>query len=194
MKTCTKCCETKPLDDFHRNRSSADGRNTRCRECVAEDKRRYYEANRDKLRERHRRYREGNRDKVLENSRRYYEENRDKVLERKRRRDEANRDKVLEYQRRYYEANRDKVLEYKRRYHEENRAHRRALNRANESESQAMSVAMATVPPRTPWTEDEDAFLMADDGMTVFQKAIHLGRTYASCMGRRHRLRQAVSA
>lgn len=149
MKTCPKCGETKPLDDFHRNRSGAEGRQARCRECTAEDRRRYYEANRDKVLERHRGYREENRDKELERKRRYYEESRD---------------------------------------------FRRAVARANKSESQAMSVEMATVPVRTPWTEEEDAFLMADNGMTVFQKAIHLGRTYRSCMSRRERLRQAVPA
>ena len=116
---------------------------------------------------------------AAEYKRRYYEENRDKVLERKRR---------------YHEENRDKALECQRRYREENRDYLRAACRAVESESQAMSVEMATVPPRTPWTEEEDAFLMADNGMTTFQKAIHLGRTYTSCTGRREHLRQAVTA
>lgn len=149
MKTCTKCGETKPLDAFHRDRSRADGRVRRCRECVAEHDRRY---------------REENLDKELERSRRYYEENRDKARERK------------------------------RRYWEENRDYFRAANRVNRSESQAMSAEMATVPLHTRWAAEEDAFLMADNGMTVFQKAIHLGRTYHSCTGRRHHLRQVESA
>ena len=179
MKTCTKCGETKPLDDFHRQRSSADGRKAWCRECAAESKRRWYEENRDK---------------VLGYDRRYYEENRDKVLESKRRWYEENRDKVLERKRRYHEENRDKVRQRRRRWQEENLDYHRAANRINQTESQAMSVEMATVPLRTPWTEEEDAFLMADNGMTVFQKAIHLGRTYESCRGRRVYLRQAVAA
>ena len=164
MKTCAKCGETKPLDAFHRDRSKADGRRVHCRECTLEHQRRW---------------REENRDKALEHQRRYHEEN---------------RDKRLEYRRRYYEENRDKEMEHQRRWREENRDYRRALNRADQSESQAMSVEMATVPPHTPWTEEEDAFLMADNGMTVFQKAIHLGRTYASCTGRRKSLRQVVTA
>ena len=179
MKTCTKCGETKPLGDFHRDQSSADGRQARCRECAAEYRRRYYEKNRDKVRERNRRWREENRDKVRECDRRYREENRDKALERRRR---------------YLAENRDKALEYQRRHREENRAYLRAVARANHSESQSMSAEMATVPPRTPWTEEEEAFLMSDNGMTVFQKAIHLGRTYASCTRRRAYLRQEVTA
>lgn len=164
MKTCTKCGETKPLDGFCRDRSRADGRQARCRECMAEYARRYHDANRDK------------------------------ELERKRKWREENRDKAEEHQRRYREENRDKVQERQRRWREENRDYRRAADRAIESESQAMSVEMATVPLRTPWAEEEDAFLMADDGMTVFQKAIHLGRTFASCRGRRRHLRQVVAA
>lgn len=34
MKTCTKCGEVKPLDEFHRNKASRDGRVTRCKSCV----------------------------------------------------------------------------------------------------------------------------------------------------------------
>ena len=149
MKTCNKCGETKPLDDFPRNRTKADGRGGWCRECDAEGRRRRYEENRDKERERNRRWREENRDKDRERQRRWREENRDYL---------------------------------------------RAAALANKSELESMSAEMATVPPRTPWTEEEDAFLMDDNGTTVFQKAIHLGRTYASCVGRRHHLRQAVTA
>lgn len=33
MKVCGRCKVEKPLDEFHRNRSKADGRQTRCKEC-----------------------------------------------------------------------------------------------------------------------------------------------------------------
>ena len=33
MKTCTKCNETKPLDEFHRNAGSPDGRRANCQVC-----------------------------------------------------------------------------------------------------------------------------------------------------------------
>ena len=76
-KTCTKCGVVKPLDDFHRDKRSPDGRRSDCKECVREYKHRYYEENRDKERERKHRYREENRDKVRKCQRRYHEENRD---------------------------------------------------------------------------------------------------------------------
>ena len=33
MKTCRKCGETKPLDEFHRRKSSRDGRQACCKTC-----------------------------------------------------------------------------------------------------------------------------------------------------------------
>lgn len=40
-KTCTKCGETKPLDEFGRYAKSRDGLNTSCRECKSEYDRSY---------------------------------------------------------------------------------------------------------------------------------------------------------
>lgn len=34
MKSCRKCHETKPLDDFHRDKGRKDGRDTKCRACA----------------------------------------------------------------------------------------------------------------------------------------------------------------
>lgn len=34
MKTCTACREPKPLDEFHRNKRSSDGRHSRCKPCA----------------------------------------------------------------------------------------------------------------------------------------------------------------
>lgn len=34
MKTCTKCGESKPLDQYHRNGRAHDGRKSHCKACV----------------------------------------------------------------------------------------------------------------------------------------------------------------
>ena len=52
MKTCAKCGDTKPLDEFHRKKSSRDGRRARCKTCLLAQKREYYAANRETLLER----------------------------------------------------------------------------------------------------------------------------------------------
>ena len=153
-KTCTKCGETKPLDDFHRNKTGAGGRRSYCKECVREYTRRYYEENRDKARERKRRHYEENRD----NHRRYYEEN---------------RDKVREYHRRYYEENRDIIDQGKK----------------SRYAQYARTSSLLASRKGGPYSPEEDALILADNGMTDYQKAIELGRTYASVRIRKQRHR-----
>ena len=187
-KTCTKCGVVKPLDDFHRDKRSPDGRRSDCKECVREYKRRYLEENRDKERERNRRYHEENRDKVRERKHRYYEDNRDKVLEYKRRYYEENRDEVLEYKRRYHEENRDKRLESQRRYHEENRDILNQGSKIRQAQNTRTSNLLAT-KKGAPYSPEEDALILADNGMTIYQKAIELGRTYQSVRIRKQHLR-----
>ena len=187
-KTCAKCGETKPLDNFHRDKNGAGGRRSDCKECVREYKRRYHEENRDKVRERKRRYREENRDKVRESERRYREENRDKVRESKRRYYEENRDKNLEYARRYCEENRDKRLEHARRYYEENRDILNQGSKIRQVQNTRTSNLLAS-KKGAPYSPEEDALILADNGMTIYQKAIELGRTYQSVRIRKQHLR-----
>ena len=172
-KTCTKCGVVKPLDGFHRDKTRAGGRRPECKECVREDLRRYYEENRDKKLEYARRYREENRDKVRESERRYYEENRDKVRKSQSRYHEENRDKAREYRRRYYEENRDILNQGKKiRYAQNTRTSNLLASKKG-----------------APYSPEEDALILADNGMTTYQKAIELGRTYASVKVRKHHLR-----
>jgi hypothetical protein len=45
-KRCTKCRQTKTLNEFHRSVSGRDGRAARCKRCRNEDTRRYMERRR----------------------------------------------------------------------------------------------------------------------------------------------------
>lgn len=181
VKACTKCGEVKPLDGFHKDKSKRGGRRSHCKECMAE----YRRPHREEMREYHRRYREENR----EYYRRYREENREKILEHNRRYREENREAILEHRRRYYEENREEMMEHQRRYYEENRKVMNAKTSSYYATNQEISKALSSVPPGTPWSEEEDAFLMADNGMTVYGKATHLGRTYGSCVHRHKTLK-----
>lgn len=51
MKTCITCKADKPIDDFHKNPCSLDGRQSNCKPCSNEYGRRYRESNVTKLRE-----------------------------------------------------------------------------------------------------------------------------------------------
>lgn len=94
MKTCTKCGEMKPLDQYSRDAACKDGLRTACKPCAAERRRRYYEANAEREREQKRRYHEANAEKVAERKRRHYEANAERGRERTRRYVRVNPDKV----------------------------------------------------------------------------------------------------
>ena len=122
-----------------------------------------------------------------ERKRRYYEENRDKVLESQCSYREENRDKTLDYQRRYREENRDKTLDYQRRYYEENRD---IIDQGKKSRYAQYTRTSSLLASRkgAPYSPEEDALILADNGMTDYQKAIELGRTYYSVRIRKQRL------
>jgi hypothetical protein len=44
-KTCSKCGETKPLDEFYRHPQMTDGRLGKCKECTKKDVKRRYDMN-----------------------------------------------------------------------------------------------------------------------------------------------------
>ncbi len=48
QKACGTCGESKPLADFNRKRSRADGLQETCRDCNREASRRYYQRNRER--------------------------------------------------------------------------------------------------------------------------------------------------
>lgn len=125
-KTCYKCKQTLDVGMFHRDNGRKDGLQASCRACKAAMKRRWDEANREKvaaygreyrrkryaedaeaIRERDRQRYRANREKFLERQRLYLEANRDQISARRRERRQANRDAVNERQRRYYEENKD---------------------------------------------------------------------------------------
>lgn len=64
MRTCTACSEEKPLADFGRDKSQADGRSKRCRECVRVAAMRRYNANKEAINSRRKVYYRANADAV----------------------------------------------------------------------------------------------------------------------------------
>ena len=48
MKTCSKCGESKPLEDYHVRKDSKDGRVGQCRSCVKVKSDTWYQANKDR--------------------------------------------------------------------------------------------------------------------------------------------------
>lgn len=105
MKVCRICGEVKPLGEFHVNRKSADGRQSRCKVCACSGARQWNRDNRDRKNERARIAR-------IEwtPERRAQEAAKNKAWR------DANAEQVQAHKRAYYEANKESIQERQRAY------------------------------------------------------------------------------
>lgn len=118
-KQCTKCARNLNLSEFGRDAKRPDGLNCWCRSCKSEAKRRYYLANRDKVKEQVERYRAANLEAYREGQRRYRQRNprqltpdqRKQAQERGRQWRLANAERKRELTRLWNEANPEKRRE-----------------------------------------------------------------------------------
>jgi len=117
MKTCTKCEQEKPLEEFHKHKGFKDGRQSRCKGCVKQ----YYENNKDHIREQKKQYQQNNKEKRKQ----YLENNKEHFKEYRKQYRENNREKMREYRKQYRENNREKMREY----YENNRERRNTYQR-----------------------------------------------------------------
>lgn len=72
VQTCTKCGETKPLDDFHRSKRHLDGHLAQCKAC----KHLYYLENIETILAYHAQWYENHKDSVNERRKKYREQGR----------------------------------------------------------------------------------------------------------------------
>ena len=145
MKTCRKCGIAKELVDFEKAKQNKDGLNGQCRVCVAERKKAYYEANKEKITEKTKAYYEANKEKIVEQKKAYsevyYEANKEKIAEQTKVYYEANKEKIAEQTKVYYEANKEKIVEQKKAYNEANKEKIKAYREANKEKMKAYDKA-----------------------------------------------------
>ncbi|QNL30547.1 HNH endonuclease [Gordonia phage SpeedDemon] len=130
MKTCSRCGEAKPADDFHRDRRAKDGRSYHCKECAKSRARNWAEANRERSRQKSAEWYAANRQYVSDRDRAKYAEDPAK-----------HRQAALDY----YYRNRDKVLAS-----QELRPHIRW-----EAVHRTRCKALGLTPTVTPFTVDQ---------------------------------------
>ena len=87
----------------------------------SEYRKKYYEANKDKIRENSRKYREENKDKIKEDGKKYYVENKDKKRDDVRKYYVENKDKIRDDRKKYREENKDKIRQHNKKYSAENK-------------------------------------------------------------------------
>ena len=94
-RVCRKCGQEKPLEEFAKNKECVLGHSHICKQCKAEQSRKWHAANPEKCREQFRKYRAANPEKYRERSRKYRA---------------ANPEKTREYNRKYREELSDGYL------------------------------------------------------------------------------------
>jgi hypothetical protein len=112
VKPCSKCGETKPLEDFPVYYSAGrtkSGRRGACRACYSVAKASWNKAHPDRSRAATRRRDARRRERGQ--SRNYYQANRERILERARQRRQQRREARLDYAKRHYRRNKHKYIE-----------------------------------------------------------------------------------
>lgn len=110
--------------NFTKSKTGKYGLRSKCKDCVKEydkiQKKKYYEENRNKIREYKKQHYDEHRDDILEKSRQYHQEHRDERLQKSKEYYEAHRDELLEKQKQWYQEHRDELLEYNKQWREDN--------------------------------------------------------------------------
>jgi len=121
MKVCKKCNETKPLTEFHKDKSAKDGRHAYCKACKRISAKQWYQENKEAIAEHHRQYRQKNKEAISEHNRQYRQKNKEAVLEYQRQYYQENKEAIAKRERQYYQKNKEAISEYKRQYRQKNK-------------------------------------------------------------------------
>lgn len=84
-KTCTKCGQTKPIDNYSKHngqKSSKSGYRSECKSCQVIANQNYRQRNREKINEAKRVYANKNKDQKAESDKKYREKNKKKIADR----------------------------------------------------------------------------------------------------------------
>ena len=124
MKTCTNCKTTLSDTEFVRNSQSTDGLHYWCKACTKSYRRKYYQENQQREKEKVRMYQESHKDEILIQRKRYTEKNRERIRAKNaeyRRTRRRRTDKTRQTQRVWVDKNRDRVRATQRKWNAENR-------------------------------------------------------------------------
>jgi 5-methylcytosine-specific restriction endonuclease McrA len=124
MKTCTKCQQTKPLEEFYAERRNKDGRIPRCKSCVRAQSMAYHWAHWEESLARIKAYQAAHFEELKVKKQVYRAAHREQDRKTKRAWAEANGEKMQAWRREYYAAHREEKRLYNTAYHA---AHREEL-------------------------------------------------------------------
>ena len=136
LKTCTKCGEEKPFEDFHKDRSKPSGRTYECKKCHKKRTMNNYRINAEEKKAQQRAYYRSNTEKIKAQQRVYNQSHVDKIRARQRVYRQAHLEEGNAYKREWRRKNPERSCEIskasQRRYPEKHKA-REALHWATRS-------------------------------------------------------------
>ena len=142
MKTCKGCEQSKPLSEYHIQRGRPRGK---CKLCVREYNQEYYKIKQASIKNGRKQKRVDNPEGFREQRRGYYDRNRESIAEKNKLWVQNNRPKVATWQKRYYESNKEKLSEYKKNWAKDNPEKMRSYSKkwASKPEVKAKRAAYA---------------------------------------------------
>lgn len=120
MKTCNKCTEIKPLDQFYINKATSDGRAGDCKVCAKARSNAWYYSNKERAIAAAKIYREANKEQCVARAQTWAEENREKSRQIKSAWKKRNPEIVRRHAREGARRNSEKVAARKKIYREAN--------------------------------------------------------------------------
>ena len=125
-KVCSRCEESKPVEEFHKENRRLDGLRPWCKPCGIEWRKAYNIKNKEKIEAKRKEYVAKNRERIASVRKAYYEANAEKKRAYAKEYNAKNRERVAARSKAHYEANIEKYRAYRR----ENKDRYNALSKA----------------------------------------------------------------
>ncbi len=109
-KQCSKCKEWKDYSEFYNDIWSSNGISSSCKECDKENKRIYYQNNKEKVKERNKNYANIKKEEKRKYQKNYYQNNKERLAKKQSEYQKNNIDKFRKYNKKFYKNNKDKIL------------------------------------------------------------------------------------
>ena len=129
-KECSCCHKIKPVSEFNKNNSKADGLQLKCRECTkehyknnAEYYKEYNKNNAERIKERRKEYNKNNAERIKEQKKEYYKNNAERIREHFKEYYKNNAEHYKEYHKEYNKDNAERIKEQKKEYYKNNAEH-----------------------------------------------------------------------
>jgi hypothetical protein len=129
VKTCPKCGEEKPKEEFYKDKRTKDGCHYCCKSCVREHHRKWASEHKGERKEYNRKWHIENRESVREKNREWQNNNRNKVRAANKKWAENNRERKKKQNQIWVSNNRDKTSGYSRKFYYSHKESERLRNK-----------------------------------------------------------------